>query len=268
VLWALSPLPTDASSSFFWPSKPFGATLLTRSETRLNLPGQIDYDPSKPKLQRVRKGSAELAAFILSYVDDMRAGAPGTGLCWEVLHLVSSMAAYLGIQVASRKTRPPFPHRGPWAGAMVVLEGTGVGVKATADKWKKTKEFLQHTQSLLDLGGDIDRKLLESYRGSVVYLQRTYPAITPYVEGFHLTTDGWRPNRDSYGWKIKDVTQSASHLEPPPFVTPAPRMRADIVSLLWYLRRMSLQFSGSEVIMSQKSLIACQCLRIRLWSIT
>ena len=212
--------PTNPSNPFHW------------SETRLNLPGQIDYDPSKPKLQRVQGNSAELAAFILSYVDDMRVGSPEAGLCWEVLHLVSSMTAYLGIQVASRKTRPPSPHPGPWAGAMVVLDDTGVGVKATADKWKKTKELLQHTQSLLDLGDHIDRKLLESYRGSLVYLQRTYPAITPYVKGFHLTIDGWRPDRDSFGWKIKDAAQSATHLEPPPFVTPVPRLRADISSLL------------------------------------
>ena len=95
---------TNPSNPFHW------------SETRLNLPGQIDYDPSKPKLQRVQGNSAELAAFILSYVDDMRVGSPEAGLCWEVLHLVSSMAAYLGIQVASRKTRPPSPHPGPWAG--------------------------------------------------------------------------------------------------------------------------------------------------------
>ncbi len=32
----------------------------------------------------------------------------------------------------------------------------------------------------------LDRKELESMRGSMMYLQCTYPVITPYIKGLHL----------------------------------------------------------------------------------
>jgi hypothetical protein len=30
----------------------------------------------------------------------------------------------------------------------------------------------------------------------------TYPVLTPYLKGLHLTLDSWRPGRDEEGWKI------------------------------------------------------------------
>jgi len=45
-------------------------------------------------------------------------------------------------------------------------------------------------------------KQLESYRGTLVYQSRTYPALVPHFKGIHLTLDSWMPNRDSEGWKI------------------------------------------------------------------
>jgi hypothetical protein len=197
---------------------------------RLNLPGDSSYNPMLPKLLQQGPGES-MPPMIVSYVDDMRAAASSREECWQVLHVVSSRAAYLGVQVATRKTRPPSPQPGPWAGSLVVLDGKGVGVRATPEKWRKTKDLLRHTQSLLSQGGPIDRKLLESYRGSLVYLQRTYPAITPYVKGFHLTIDGWRPNRDDEGWKIPGCT-GATHLQPPTRVAPVSRLSFDVEALL------------------------------------
>jgi hypothetical protein len=86
-----------------------------------------------------------MSSLIVSYVDDMRAAAPTQEKCWQVLHLVFSCAAYLGIQVATRKTRPPDALPRPWAGALVVLNESGVGVRATPEKWDKTKALLRHT---------------------------------------------------------------------------------------------------------------------------
>jgi len=211
----------DPTNPFYWDT------------VQLNLPGCIAYDPSQPKLQRRRSDTDRLAAFIISCVDDMRSGGATEEACWGILHRVSSRAAYLGIQVATRKTRPPSPQPGPWAGAMVVLDGIGVGVKATQDKWDKTKGQLMHIQQLLQQGGMLDRKLLESYRGSLVYLQRTYPAITPYVKGFHLSIDGWRENRDAEGWKIPDKRVPVEvNLTPPSFVSSVPRLSLDVAALL------------------------------------
>ena len=48
----------------------------------------------------------------------------------------------------------------------------------------------------------VNRKVLESVRGFMVYVGRTYPALVPYMKGLHLTLDGWRPGRDADGWKL------------------------------------------------------------------
>jgi len=117
---------------------------------------------------------------------------------------------------------------------MVLTDDNGVGVKATLEKWDKTKALLVKTLRLIDLGEPIDRKTLESYRGSLVYLQRTYPSITPYVKGFHLTINGWRPDRDAEGWRLLVSERNSVNLEtgpPPATVRPVPRLREDVVAL-------------------------------------
>jgi len=139
---------------------------------------------------------------ILTYVDDMRATAGSQHNCWAIMHVVSTKLCYLGIQVALRKTRPPSQQPGPWSGAMILTGPAGIGVKATQEKWEKVKGQLQKTLEWIDTKEPIPRKELESIRGSLVYLQRTYPSITPYVKGYHLTIDSWRWNRDSEGWVI------------------------------------------------------------------
>jgi hypothetical protein len=51
-------------------------------------------------------------------------------------------------------------------------------------------------------GSRLNHKSLEQKRGFFVHLQWTYPSITPFLKGIHLTLDSWRPGRDSEGWKI------------------------------------------------------------------
>jgi hypothetical protein len=39
-------------------------------------------------------------------------------------------------------------------------------------------------------------------RGFLVHVTRTYPAMVPYLKGFHLTIETWRGGRDAKGWKL------------------------------------------------------------------
>ena len=48
-------------------------------------------------------------------------------------------------------------------------------------------------------------KELLSDRGFLVYVTRTYPAMVPYLKGFHLTIEMWRGGRDVDGWKVKEA---------------------------------------------------------------
>jgi hypothetical protein len=201
----------------------------------LNLPGSAQYEPSQPKIYRVKLHSTEIAAVLLSYVDDMRAADGGEEECWRVMHHVATQLNYLGIQIASRKTRPPARNPGPWAGSVVMTDDNGIGVRATQEKWDKVKGLVHHLWRQLACGDDLNMKELESIRGVLVYLQRTYPSITPYLKGLHLTIDSWRPNRDADGWKDAKISKEecvAAQLTPPCTVQAVPRLRDDVQSLL------------------------------------
>jgi len=170
---------------------------------------------------------------ILCYVDNMRASAANEDLCWEVMHTVSTKLAYLGIQIATRKTRPPSTSPGPWAGSVISTQKEGIGVRISQDKWAKTKALLQHTLDLIDGQGPIPLKILESYRGSLVYVQRTYPSITPYLKEYHLTIDLWRPDRDVEGWRLsRSQPLVGPYPQAPEFVYPVPQFCDDVVALL------------------------------------
>lgn len=149
------------------------------------------------------------------------------------MHTVSTKLAYLGIQIATRKTRPPSTSPGPWAGSVESTQKEGIGVRISQDKWAKTKALLQHTLDLIDGQGPIPLKIRESYRGSLVYVQRTYPSITPYLKGYHLTIDSWRLDRDAEGWRLsRSQPLVGPYPEAPEFVYPLPRFRDDVVALL------------------------------------
>ena len=36
-----------------------------------------------------------------------------------------------------------------------------------------------------------------------MHLCMTYKFLTPFLKGFHLLTDSWRPNRAADGWKVQ-----------------------------------------------------------------
>ena len=50
----------------------------------------------------------------------------------------------------------------------------------------------------------LDHKELLLDQGFLVYVTRTYPAMIPYLKGFHLTIEMWWSGRDSDGWKVKN----------------------------------------------------------------
>ena len=57
---------------------------------------------------------------------------------------------------------------------------------------------------------DLDKLLAD--RGFLTYLCRTYPAISVWLKGYHITIDSWRPGRDEDGWKLP-VKKNHGHIE-------------------------------------------------------
>ncbi len=99
----------------------------------LNLPGNPEYDPLNPWVCR-RRLDGKIAGWVPTYVDDMRPVGSLEVECWAVARAKASRYGYLGIQVTSRKTRPPSQSPGAWAGTIAKVGPAGVGVACSQDK--------------------------------------------------------------------------------------------------------------------------------------
>jgi len=96
VVWGLA---SDPSNAMQW------------SQVHLNLPGSLTYTPSQPWFQRLCTDGT-MARSTPVYVDDLRPVGSSAEHCYQVAHQTASRLGYLGIQNASRKTRPPQPTSG------------------------------------------------------------------------------------------------------------------------------------------------------------
>ena len=219
--------PNDPSNVFRW------------SSVRLNLPGQVDYDPSLPWVSKVRaddQGNLVVAADFKVYIDDVRPAGPSEMECWKACGEISKKLQYLGIQDAARKRRPPSQAPGAWAGSVVRISDNGIGVSVTRERWEKTKRIIHHWSDSLAKSEILDRKQLESDRGFLVYVARTFPAMKPFLKGIHLTLDSWRLGRGEDGWAVDldpedDWEPEAAPPSAPSTVHAVPRLADDLASL-------------------------------------
>jgi hypothetical protein len=112
------------------------------------------------------------------------------------------MLNWLGLQDAARKRRDPSQSPGPWAGSIVIVDGGVIYLMVSQERWDKAVEIVNWIAEQIAVSDTIDFKKLESYRGFLVYLARTYPTLTPYLKGIHLSLDSWRPWRKEDDWKL------------------------------------------------------------------
>jgi hypothetical protein len=99
------------------------------------------YDPTQPWAHRITSTGANCSGGP-TYVDDVRMVGSSLQHCWDVSHRFSTILAYLGIQVATRKTRPPSQFPGAWAGIVASASPDGVTASVTLDKWLKAQLLL------------------------------------------------------------------------------------------------------------------------------
>ena len=211
----------------------------------LNLPGSDEYEPWRPWVYKVTS-EGNTASELLVYVDDVRVINGGEESCWKASHWVASKLNFLGLQDAARKRREPLLEPGAWAGSNVHTSDGLVCVLITQERWEKMKMIIQWISDQLSESQDrsIEHKTLERYRGVLVYISRTYPALVPYLKGIHLTLDSWRPWRKNDGWKMTTKEMRAYQIEhgweeahsgvigkPPKQVKPAARLSSDIKAL-------------------------------------
>jgi hypothetical protein len=81
-------------------------------------------------------------------------------------------------------------------------EEARVRVLVVRKKWFKAKRLLAKLDELLTESEMVDHKMLERTRGFLVYVARTYKPMAPFLLGFHLTIDSWRPGRGEECWRL------------------------------------------------------------------
>jgi hypothetical protein len=221
----------DASSIFRW------------DRVILNLPGSSTYSPARSWVYKVRSDGV-LASDFSIYVDDVR--TMGNTVEDERLasRAVASILNSLGLQDAARKRRDGSQTPGAWAGSIVHTSDGVVSISVSQERWDKAKVILAWVNNHLQSGSDIPFKPLESHRGCLIYIVRTYPAINPYLKGIHLTLDSWRPWRKDDGWRMTlaeirealhdnpDFDSVGSGEKAPVKVKSVPRLTDDIAALL------------------------------------
>jgi hypothetical protein len=176
---------------------------------RLNLPGTIGYNPSTTWISK-RREDGQLACDVFTFIDDERVVGPTEELTWQASPALTFKQSYLGIQDAARKAQPCSQTTGAWAGAIVhVLDKLGVCVLTSKEKWLKMQGILEKWRlALAEPNAKLSHKELLSDCGFLVYLTRIYPAMVPYLKGFHLTIEMWRGGWDADGWKLKEGNNS------------------------------------------------------------
>ena len=168
--------PTMQSNVFCW------------ERVELNLPGSLLYSPVKPWVSKRRKDGT-LAADFVSFVDDIRPTGPTEMNARQASQVVAKESAHRGIQDAARKPRDVSQTPGAWAGSVVHTTDSLVTSMVEQTKWDKTKVKLQWALSRLDEGPDVEHKHLDRIRGFLNYVMQVYPAMIPYLRGFHGTLD-------------------------------------------------------------------------------
>ena len=210
----------------------------------MNLPGSPGYNPLLPWVSKIREDGS-LAADRAIFVDDIRTAASSQEDCWRACRVVGHTCSFFGIQDASRKRRQVSQTPGAWAGSVVWTTKDSAYNLVSDDKWAKTKDQVRELRELLtENPNSMPRERLESIRGFLNYVARAYKGIKPYLNGLHLTIDGWRPDRDEDGWRNRRYSEpqfchGAKHEEHaqcasyrgPEKVAAVPRLYRDIGAL-------------------------------------
>lgn len=175
----------------------------------LNLPGTATYDPGKPWVYKFDELNGKMAAFVISYVDDLRTGDDGgQERCNQVTHHVASRLNYLGEQDAARKRGAASQQPGAWAGSIIESsKEEGLFVTILQEKWTRVRSILAFYTELVKNSRSkdeirLDFKCLEQDTGFLVHVCMTYENLRPYLKGFYLAMNEWRFDRDREGWKM------------------------------------------------------------------
>ena len=169
------------------------------------------YDATKPKLLKMNSSNGRVAGDVVTFVDDVRITGSSREHCHDVHRQFTSRMQYLGIQDAPRKFRPPSQDQaGAWTGTIFKITKKLITKSVSQEKWDKGRSIVSSLSALVVAHSDgrprINRKELERQTGFLNHLTMTFDDMTPFLKGFYLTLNSWRPKRDEDDWKVSDKT--------------------------------------------------------------
>ena len=221
------------------------------------------YDTTKPKLIKWNSVGNFMAGDAVTFIDDVRLTGSSRERCREVHRQFTSRMQYLGIQDAPQKFRPPSQNQaGAWTGTIFRIDKIVISKTVPQEKWEKGIGIVENLSKLISEHPNerplLKRKDLERQTGFLNHLTMTFDEMTPFLKGFYLTLNSWRPKRDKDDWKMSDKTWmkclfaqlengSISDLEfekelnfrndidCPSEVTASPRLASDVKALITML---------------------------------
>ncbi|KAI2505417.1 hypothetical protein MHU86_9030 [Fragilaria crotonensis] len=219
LFMGMRPSPYNAVRFYYWgeefirgnPSSPDNATRYDR--VILNLPCMETYDPRQPKVMKwsdsANNNKGAVAGDFVTFVDDCRITGWSKESCHDVHHQFASRVQFLGMQDAPRKFRPPSQTQaGAWTGTIFRIDDLAISKSVTQEKWDKGRGIISNMKKLCDdaVAGRplLNHKDLERTTGFLNHLSMTFEEVTPFLKGFYLTLNSWRPQRDQDDWKMSD----------------------------------------------------------------
>jgi hypothetical protein len=167
--------------------------LLRYDKVVLNLPGADDFDPTLSMIMKWNKEVDQIAAEVITFVDDLRASGYDSESTWQAARQIASRLQYLGIQDAPRKRRPSIQKPGAWAGCVFQISPSKIAKTVTQEKWDKARAIVQAIANKVLVAApeevELNHKELESQRGFLVHLTMTFSSLAPFFKGIHLTLD-------------------------------------------------------------------------------
>ena len=182
---------------------------------RLNLPGDLEYDPSMPRVMLLRR-DGELATREADYVDDIHPcirELDGSGKARAACARLKSKMNSFGNQADDRKYRLPTVTPGAWNGVLVHTDTPFPMMSTTLKKWTRFKTGLAWILTEGRNTGMLSTAELRKIAGLGVNIMQVYHDAKCYLKGFFNAIEGFRSDRDSLGWRVEDSIESAAILE-------------------------------------------------------
>ena len=97
-----------------------------------------------------------------------------------------------------------------WTGTIFKITRNVISKSVSQEKWMKGCDIIKSLSYLLSdhpFGRPIlSRENLERQSGFLNHLTMTFDEMSPFLKGFYLTLNSWRPKRDKDDWRMSDKT--------------------------------------------------------------